>query len=154
MKKSQYAVEYLLIVGIGLLILIPSIAIFYNYSIEQTEEAISSRVNSIGRAIVNNAETVYYMGAPSRRTIEQEFPDKIHNISIKRDHDYYEIRFLVGDKRNLFAFPSNIPITGPYYHNRSGLRCNKTEVRNACHSSGNREIILDAQEENIKIIIK
>lgn len=155
MKKSQYATEYLLIVGIGLIILIPSIALFYNYSMEQSDEAIISRVNSIGRSIVSNAETVFYMGEPSRRTIEHEFPNKIYNISIESDgNNYFELRFTVGDRRNIFPFPSNVPIDGPFYRNRTGLMCNDTDVNRACYSSGKKNVVLEARDDSVRIIIR
>lgn len=154
MKKSQYATEYLLIVGIGLIILIPSIALFYNYSMGQSDEAIISRVNSIGRSIVSNAETVFYMGEPSRRTIEHEFPNKIYNISILSEDDYYELRFTVGDRRNIFPFPSNVPIDGPFYRNRTGLMCNETAVNGACYSSGKKNVVLEARDDSVRIIIR
>lgn len=159
MNKAQYAVEYMLIIGIGLLILIPSIAIFYNYSQSQSDEAIISRVESIGRNIVSNAEIVHHMGPPSRRTVQHEFPSKIHNITILSGEDvagnpYHEIRFTVGDRRVVYPFPSNVPISGPFYHNRTGLRCDDPDANNACFTSGNRLVILDSQNLNVSISIR
>lgn len=154
MRKSQYATEYLLVVGIGLLILIPSLALFYNYSLDQTDDAVVERIGTIGRTIVNNAETVFYMGPPSRRTLEENFPNKIHNITINstNDGDYYEIRFIIGDRRSVYPFASNVPISGPFYHNRTGQHCH--DLGTVCFTPGNRLIILDANPTNVSIIIR
>jgi uncharacterized protein (UPF0333 family) len=155
-KRSQFAVEYLLVVGIGLIILIPSIILFYNYSTTQSEETISVRINNIGRNIVNNAETIYFMGPPSRRTLEEEFPNKIFNISISNttneDKNYYGLKFVVGDAKGEHLFLSEIPITGPYYNNRTQL-CDNLNP-SPCYSGGKKKIILQAGNNNVSIIIR
>jgi uncharacterized protein (UPF0333 family) len=153
-KKAQFAVEYLLVVGIGLVILIPSLAMFYNYSSGQTEEAIVAKIGTIGRSILNNAETVYYMGPPSRRTLELEFPRKIHNFTIQNITNegkmIYILNLVIGDKESNYPFISEVPISGPYFGNKD-QRCEDHNY--ACYSSGKKRIILDAGQNNVSIII-
>jgi hypothetical protein len=51
---------------------------------------VAKQAQIVGNKIVDNAETVYYMGPPARITLDESFPDRITNIVITglNDIDY------------------------------------------------------------------
>ncbi|MEM4267491.1 MAG: hypothetical protein QXK37_01535 [Candidatus Woesearchaeota archaeon] len=80
--RSQFAIEYVVIVSFALLALIP---LLFIYGSEKS--AVEMRVNAnqahlLARKIVDSAETVYYLGEPSKTTLKVYMPKNIDAIII------------------------------------------------------------------------
>ena len=71
MKKSQFAIEYMLLIGIFLIALIP--VIHYSISTLNTEINSNKAAESV-REIGNAADTVYSMGPGNKKFIQVNFP--------------------------------------------------------------------------------
>lgn len=75
--RGQVAIEYLILMGMAVLIVMPLLIIYFSQSLElsdQTNAALAERsINQIAEA----STTVYYLGAPSSRTVNVEFPKNI-----------------------------------------------------------------------------
>lgn len=99
-RKSQVAMEYILIVGFAMLIAIPLFLVFSYYTNEARDEISVKQVDSIARKIVDSAETVYYLGEPSKVTLKVYMPQHIEDLIIE---DGY-VRFIV----KVGYFPSDI----------------------------------------------
>ena len=151
-KRGQFAVEHIMVVGIGLLVIIPVIYMFYSYSSSQADQAMIAQVQKIGHEIVDNAETIYYMGEPAKVTIKEAFPDKINSIKVLGDGTHYELVFKVGDTGSENSFVSDVPIQGPFYE-EIGVRCDDQSVNGACYHAGKRSISLIALGDNVSIVI-
>ena len=80
--KAQVAMEYLIIIGFVAIITIPLVIIFQTHSKETTAEIISSQVYQISKKMADGAETVYYLGEPSKLTIKAYLPAGISSVSI------------------------------------------------------------------------
>ena len=80
--KSQAALEYLMIIALTFAIIIPTVYLFFNYSRESNVEITDSQLNSIGRNIINTAESIYYSGEHSKTILEFNMPDNIDDIQI------------------------------------------------------------------------
>ncbi len=145
--RGQFAVEHLLVVAFGLLVIIPIIYFFYNYSVSQVDEVSMTQLNRMGNDILNNAESVYYMGKPSRITLDSNMPSGVRNITVLGSK---ELVFWVtyNGKVSEVAFSSNVPIEGPYV-NETDTSCNS-----ACYSAGLKHITLISQGENVSIVFK
>ena len=150
MSKAQVAMEHLLIIGVGLLIIIPTVAILYNYSMGQSDQIISSRIQAIGNSIVDQSESVFYEGPPSKRVLKVTFPDSINSIDII---GHKELSFSFGGNNNSLIFVSHVPITGPFFRDTSTL-CNDSSARGACYTKGLKNVIIYATDTNSTIIIK
>jgi len=81
-KKGQGSVEYLSIVGIALMILIPATILFTNYTRSANEEVLANQLNMIGQRILNKAEEMYVVGADSWSTIEATFPESFESATL------------------------------------------------------------------------
>lgn len=147
-RRGQFATEHLMVIVVAILIIIPLINLIYSYSSKQTEGMAYSQVWQIGNRIVDNAETVYYMGPPARMTVEENFPDRIGNITILGDQ---EIVFEMESTDTEMAFLSKVPIEGPFYKDTSQL-CITAD--NACYSSGLKKVTLQSNGSHTLVIIQ
>ncbi len=77
--------EYMLTVGLVLLMVLPAIFLFYRSASDSTEEIDLAQINKIGNEIVTTAEDVYYLGIPSRIFIEERLPSNVESISVIQD---------------------------------------------------------------------
>jgi len=80
--KAQSSVEYLVIVALTFAIIVPAAYIFYNYSLESTNEIKDSQVLEIGRTVIDSAQAIYYSGQGSKTVVELRIPDNVYNVSI------------------------------------------------------------------------
>lgn len=113
--KAQASMEHVMIVGVALVTILPMVYLFYSYSQSSVEGINLARLNKFGRSLVNNAESVYYLGAPTRITIEESMPDGIRNMTIKSDDllGIYELIFTLNDGSDI-AYSSNVNISGSF----------------------------------------
>lgn len=77
MKRGQSAFEYIMVVGIAMLLIVPGALLFYNYSVKSGDELVRSRIEMAGNNILGSAEKVYYIGENSWETIEIDFPESV-----------------------------------------------------------------------------
>ena len=79
-KKAQVAMEYVLIVGFVLVIMIPAIAVYSKYSATSQDDIIFAKLNNIAQEIVDKVNEVYYYGEGSQNTMTIELPERVHAI--------------------------------------------------------------------------
>lgn len=82
MSNAQASFEYLAVLALTLVILIPSVYIFYNQSRMSKEEVVDSQINSIGKEIIDNAKFVHYSGEGSKITLDVEIPSGVDSIYV------------------------------------------------------------------------
>ena len=110
MKKSQVSTEYLVIMGFAVLATIPMLAIYYSSQSEASESASTSQALQIARAIVDNSESVYYIGEPSKVTLKLNFPNNIQSATLDNREVLFKVRTRAG-LNDIFQV-SNVNITG------------------------------------------
>lgn len=120
-NKSQAATEFLLITGFFLLIIIPSVFYFYSYTQSAATDVEISKADSIGRAIVDTAESVFYYGKFSKQTLTVQMPQGITSLNITMSptlptsstppKEYGLVLTIFG--REMY-FPSKVPLKGAY----------------------------------------
>lgn len=81
-KRSQIAIEYLIIMGFILFITIPSVIIYTRQSDTIKEEVIMSQAYSAIQKIADSSESIFYLGPPSKETIKVYFPERIDNATV------------------------------------------------------------------------
>ena len=112
-RAGQISVEYLLILGMALLILIPGSYLFYKYSRSTNDQVVRGQIDAAGSQIIGQARDVYSFGNNNRVTIDVEIPAAVKNITI---YDGIELDFTYdsssGVQEALFFSLANI--TGSY----------------------------------------
>ena len=94
--KGQSSVEYLSIVAIALMVLIPGSYLFLNYSQGASDQVAANQLNVAGYDIINEAEKMYVLGRDSWITLELSLPGNFLEAGI---HDGKEMYFKHGTGR-------------------------------------------------------
>ncbi len=111
-KRSQAAMEYLMVAGIAFVIIVPMMYVLYQYTSDMGQDVSEAKIKKIGDDIVNSAEQIFYLGEPSRTTLRFDMPDGVHRIYVTGDRT---LVFELGDQyssREVAIF-SNVDIV-PY----------------------------------------
>lgn len=74
--------EYLLVIALVTILIIPTSYIFYRYAQSSSERVKAGQIEKMGNDIMDAAETIYYLGAPSRQDIDEQMPEGVYNITI------------------------------------------------------------------------
>lgn len=118
-KRSQISMEYVVILGFAMIVIIAilGIALFYSGNIKDRIKII--QVNNFANKIVSSAESVYYYGEPSKATISIYLPDGIENITILEKSLFISTQLSSGLEKS--SFSSNVPIEG-YINIHPGIK--------------------------------
>ncbi len=126
--KAQIAMEYILILALALMIILPAVYLFRNYAYESNENLVQSRLYEIGNLIVGKARKLYYYGPPSKTTINFEMPPQVDNMFIivyknpddQAKNEYYLGFKIAGKKEILIDSLAAINLT-------QGVQCENLE---------------------------
>jgi len=111
LRKGQSSVEYLTIVAIALMVLIPGSYLFLNYAKSSSEQVASSQLNLIGVEIVNEAEKMFILGKDSWITLEINFPGVLLDSKIYDGTElFFSYSTSIGDSFTVF-FPLGFNIS-------------------------------------------
>jgi hypothetical protein len=133
-KKAQASFEYMAVLAIGLIILVPFVYLFQQYSSQSVNNIQTTVLRTIGDDIINSAETAYYMGYPSRLTLQENFPSGVQDMSLTADWGAHsnQLTFRMYDGKVLSFFTKvnlRSDITPSYYS--GGLKNIVLETRNS-----------------------
>lgn len=111
MKNAQSSLEYLMIIGLTFGIIIPTIYLFFTYTKESNVQIVDAQLSSIGRNIVNTAESIYYSGEHARIILEFNMPENVDNVFIIAKRELiFKVETEFGDTDIVFF--SDVNITG------------------------------------------
>lgn len=78
--KAQIGIEYLVVVGIIFLIVVPLTLIYLKYSSESSYSVATSKIDSISNEIVNAANQVNVYGQDTQTKLTVDFPEGVQNV--------------------------------------------------------------------------
>ncbi len=111
-STAQISLEYLLIIGISLAILIPTSLFFYQYTQSSNEGVIRSQIAKIGNTMLKNSEQIYGMAEGSRVTVDMDFPANINSITVLNKNEIV-IQYELSSGTSEAVFYSPVDITTP-----------------------------------------
>lgn len=79
-RKGQFATEYLVIAGFMLFALLGGIYLFYTST--PPKESVEAQVQLLGNTLIDTAHDVYFIGKPSKATIDVIFPGGLRNLTV------------------------------------------------------------------------
>ena len=100
--------EYLIIIGFVALITIPLVIIFQQHSKTTSEEISATEVYQISKRISDAAETVYYLGKPSKTTLKVYFPPGVESVDISGNEIVFFMHSAQGGNEIVLYSPVNI----------------------------------------------
>ncbi|MBI5392968.1 hypothetical protein HZA96_03800 [Candidatus Woesearchaeota archaeon] len=112
-KKSQIALELILLMSLAMLLLLPSMSLFSNFVVESSKEIVETQIKQIGTSMIEQTQSMFYYGNGSAIVVEYKFPERIKSMAINSisENNFYEIAFeldLPGDISK--SYVSKIPI--------------------------------------------
>ncbi len=81
MGRGQVSMEFLLIMGVAFVMIIPVLILFLTQSQDMQEDVSAAQIDKLANELVNAADNVYYLGAPSKKTIKAYMPSFVKNIN-------------------------------------------------------------------------
>lgn len=80
LRTAQISLEYLIIVGAAIGLLLPGIYFFYKYSKTNIEGTTNSRLNDLGLQLTSTAKSSYALGNGARQTVNFVMPDNVQEM--------------------------------------------------------------------------
>lgn len=102
--------EYLITVGFVTFLVISVVLVAYLYTGILKNKIKENQVNAFANKVVTSAESVFYLGEPSKTTLEVYLPSGVNTISIFNDS--MTINISTGATQIIRAYSSNVNITG------------------------------------------
>ncbi|MBN2458665.1 hypothetical protein JXB28_00110 [Candidatus Woesearchaeota archaeon] len=90
-SKAQVSMEFLMIIGIALMMTFPLIIIFFQQQENVQTEIGASQIDKVASEIRDAADEVYYLGAPSKKTVTVYMPEGVKSISITSNKMVFEV---------------------------------------------------------------
>jgi hypothetical protein len=84
MKRGQVSIEFITIFGFIFLMMIPLIIIFFDQSSAVKDAIASNHIRNLAVKIADKAETVYYLGEPSRTTFNAYLPESVISVNVTK----------------------------------------------------------------------
>lgn len=81
-RKSQVAMEYMMVVGFTLLLIVPIIAIYGSHRQSMNNQVATKQAENIARKIADSSQGVFYLGKPAKTTLKIYMPSNILNVTI------------------------------------------------------------------------
>ncbi|MBI4739558.1 hypothetical protein HY772_08540 [Candidatus Woesearchaeota archaeon] len=81
-KQGQAASEYLIVMGIVMFLVITTFLVFFQYNQQNQTNIASAQADSLAKKLVDAAEEVYYLGKPSRNTVQVYMPSNVAVVNI------------------------------------------------------------------------
>lgn len=91
MGKGQVSMEFLLIMGFAFLLIIPVIILFLTQVSDINEDVTAAQLQKLGNELIDSIDNVYYLGAPTKKTIEIYVPDFIESIEFIGNQIWFNV---------------------------------------------------------------
>jgi hypothetical protein len=117
--KSQVAVEFLIIVSVAFMILIP-LSVYLNQSLIGYKDTnkISKAWNTV-KKLGESADWVYSQGPPAKLSIEIYIPDDLEEVSLENNTILFRVRTSAGISDAFYEtvppLSGTLPSDGGYY---------------------------------------
>ncbi len=92
-RVGQVSVEYTLIIGFIVVALTISVGVAFTYASSAQYQIKLNQIDKIGKKIAETADSIYYLGQPSKSTIDLNMPDGVREIIIDREKSPNYIKF-------------------------------------------------------------
>lgn len=107
-KKAQIGMEYMTLVVFITAIILPLILLYHTQYEGTNEQIRGNQADQIARKVLDAAESVYYLGEPSKTTVKVYIPQQIENITISNKEIVFRMRTRQGIDEVVRTSPINI----------------------------------------------
>lgn len=152
-SRAQISFEYVFIIGIVLLIALPSLYLFRGYVVESNDKIVAGAVERAANGLISTATEIYYRGVPSKIVLQIEMPQQIQYIRIIEvsSNEYYLVfNVSTSDGSLELVYDSPIPIKKGSFTAKENCYNSKT----TCKIYSFSEIEVSSGIKNFKIEAK
>ncbi|MFP4524622.1 MAG: hypothetical protein ACLFO2_04920 [Candidatus Woesearchaeota archaeon] len=108
MRRGQFAMEYLLVIGFSLLLILPiTVVMFQSYQSHKQDIHID-HLSSLAEEIAYQSEKLYYQGAPATTTIVASIPEGVNRTEVSGT----TIEFYLEDTTRTAYADAGVPVKG------------------------------------------
>ncbi|MFH2020350.1 MAG: hypothetical protein ABIJ34_02985 [archaeon] len=111
MKRGQISVEFITVFGFIFLMTIPMVLIFFNQLGSVRDSLAQNQLRNLAIKLADKAESIYYLGEPSKTMIKAYFPEHIKFINISRNEILFGIVDSNGIINEIYSV-SQVDVTG------------------------------------------
>ncbi len=97
MQKAQVSSEYVILVGFIVAISIPMLLVYFNFTNSVNDQIISTQLDKVTKSVVDAADTVYFLGEPSQRTLKVYIPANVREVILANRTLVYRMKSSSGD---------------------------------------------------------
>lgn len=109
-QKGQSSMEYLLVMAFVFTMLVAIIVLAYSQSATFSTDVSASQIQKVGNQLVDAANTVYYAGPPTKKTIRLYFPQGVRNVTLSGNTIIFIMQGTNGPYE--YAIPAATNLTG------------------------------------------
>lgn len=137
MRRAQFAMEYLLVVGFSLFLIVPAVALLHQSYAEQKVDIHLEQLTEVARQLAYESERIYYQGAPSRTSIEVYFPAGLEYARVR--NNVFEFK-LETDIRESYA-ACKVPLEDFEFRNSQGTHTITLQAENNVLNNPSDDIV-------------
>ncbi len=126
-NRSQSGVEYMIVIGFVSFAVMVILLMSGYYSNLTKDKIRMNQIESFAEQLINNAETVFFAGEPSEKTVNLYLPSGVKEIIITSNSIVMTISSSSGD--NLRSFGSNVPLQEGSISNVEGVKVLSIKAR-------------------------
>jgi len=118
-KTSQISMEYMMIIGFSMLVIIGILIISSAYSNDLKESVNLNQLDRIVKSIIESAESVYYYGEPSKTTLKVFIPERVESAVLINNSIIFKV--MTSSGLSDVGYKTTMPLNGtistkPGYH--------------------------------------
>ncbi len=91
-KRCQASLEYMMIIGFSILLFIPLIIMFADEKSDLDVKVDANQAQVIARKIADSAESVFYLGEPSKTKLKVYMPNNVQDIYFENSTLFFLVR--------------------------------------------------------------
>ena len=112
LKRGQISIEYLMITGFVIFLVISILGIALLYTASVKDELKFNQLERFAIKVISNAERVFFEGEPSQVTINAFLPSGVQSIYVYESNGEYTLVFNLssGSGESVIGFSSDVPI--------------------------------------------
>lgn len=113
LKRGQISIEYLMITGFVIFLVISILGIALLYTASVKDELKFNQLERFAIKVISNAERVFFEGEPSQVTINAFLPSGVQSIYVDESNGEYTLVFNLssGSGESVIGFSSDVPVS-------------------------------------------
>jgi Class III signal peptide len=168
-RKAQISIEYLILTGFVLLMLvIPAVFFLSSLANKGVYGTVNTqKITDLGNGLVDSAKQMYYLGLYSKKIVDYDVPQNVEAMFLleinKSGTLYYYVGVIIDDgkEQSKYLFPSRVPLmseTSSYVDYDAGItitdyvsECTPTDP---CHFYSFKSSAIKPGKKNYKVETK